>query len=545
MNRMSEKGKTLRTVDAARTPSCPPLLIAVITLGFGLFRGVNANSYLSAFSSVETAFLFVPDIFFNIVVGVAVIVTSGSVVALAAKGRLRPLSMPYLAPAAMLALCNIAVMLGAFNALPADLALLVPGLVSGAAGVMLSLSWLEVLAFQRPSAIVVQIALSMLINVVISSTLSNQPAQVRALMTCLLLVAMVLCMRHVRLRLPQVLGSGAVFPVERPPRRQYRSALLELGDSLAAFFVLEAVIGVLNSFMLAGRFTFAGSGSVSSLAMVVAVVTFSAVVFVAQRIPRASTAFRVIAPAIAALLVFMPFLGEMYNLFFSTVLLGGYYFVALLITYLVAEVAHERRVSPYVLMGVASGIARVCLVAALAVGYSLGSVQGGLFGESEHTMRFLVIVVAVIYVLSMALVFISRDRWRRKGVAGDEVALASDAAPASAGYAAQVSAGGDARGDGAEAAGVVLVETVDPVEERCASVAARGGLTEREAEILGYLARGRTNAHIAGVLYVSENTVRSHVRNIYSKLGVHTRQQLIDLVEAEADADASVAVDSG
>ena len=58
-----------------------------------------------------------------------------------------------------------------------------------------------------------------------------------------------------------------------------------------------------------------------------------------------------------------------------------------------------------------------------------------------------------------------------------------------------------------------------------------------KTEIMRYLARGRTKAHIAGVLYVSENTVRSHVRNIYAKLEVHTRQQLIDLVEEERGAD--------
>lgn len=58
-----------------------------------------------------------------------------------------------------------------------------------------------------------------------------------------------------------------------------------------------------------------------------------------------------------------------------------------------------------------------------------------------------------------------------------------------------------------------------------------GGLTEREAEILVYLARGRTKAYIADALFVTENTVRSHVRNIYSKLDVHTRQELLDLLE--------------
>ena len=49
------------------------------------------------------------------------------------------------------------------------------------------------------------------------------------------------------------------------------------------------------------------------------------------------------------------------------------------------------------------------------------------------------------------------------------------------------------------------------------------GLTEREAEVLRLLARGLTNAQIAGELIVSLLTVKAHVRSIYSKLGVTSR----------------------
>jgi DNA-binding CsgD family transcriptional regulator len=49
------------------------------------------------------------------------------------------------------------------------------------------------------------------------------------------------------------------------------------------------------------------------------------------------------------------------------------------------------------------------------------------------------------------------------------------------------------------------------------------GLTEREAEILGWVARGKTNHEIAALLVVSPHTVRKHLENVYAKLGVHTR----------------------
>ena len=57
------------------------------------------------------------------------------------------------------------------------------------------------------------------------------------------------------------------------------------------------------------------------------------------------------------------------------------------------------------------------------------------------------------------------------------------------------------------------------------------GLTRREAEVLEYLARGRTLAYISDELVVSPHTVRSHVRHIYEKTHVHSRQGLLDLFE--------------
>jgi DNA-binding NarL/FixJ family response regulator len=54
-------------------------------------------------------------------------------------------------------------------------------------------------------------------------------------------------------------------------------------------------------------------------------------------------------------------------------------------------------------------------------------------------------------------------------------------------------------------------------------------LTPREADVLEHLQLGRSNAEIAMTLHVGIETVRTHARNIYRKLGVHTRRDLATL----------------
>lgn len=91
-------------------------------------------------------------------------------------------------------------------------------------------------------------------------------------------------------------------------------------------------------------------------------------------------------------------------------------------------------------------------------------------------------------------------------------------------------------GDQATAAGELAVAR-DAFERLGAVVDARaaaamadaprlpGGLTEREAEVLGLVARGATNREVAAALVLSEKTIARHLSNIFTKLGVATRTE--------------------
>lgn len=55
----------------------------------------------------------------------------------------------------------------------------------------------------------------------------------------------------------------------------------------------------------------------------------------------------------------------------------------------------------------------------------------------------------------------------------------------------------------------------------------RPTLTGREIEVLRHVARGMTSKEIGEVLFISENTVKNHVRNVLDKLGLHSRNEAV------------------
>ena len=78
----------------------------------------------------------------------------------------------------------------------------------------------------------------------------------------------------------------------------------------------------------------------------------------------------------------------------------------------------------------------------------------------------------------------------------------------------------------------------DRLSKKCLLLGQRYQLSERETQVAEMMARGKTVQRTADELGISQNTVRAHSKHIYAKLGIHKKQDLLDIIDL-FDADVA------
>lgn len=226
---------------------------------------------------------------------------------------------------------------------------------------------------------------------------------------------------------------------------------------------------------------------------VVAVAAFL-VVIVAPK--RASWMYRVGLLAMVAGFSLMPFLYDGRSFEVSgAIIIGGYTVFDVLSWVIFSQVAHTRSREPVKIIAVMRLAVSVCYAAGAAIAIALSSTMA----TNAHVFEE-AIFVGYLMTVAIVLLLSSKEVWE---LFASEVIVRPPAEPT----------GTEERSD-------------DILRKRCEE----WGFTQREQEIIGLLVVGRTQPWIAESLGISENTVNTHVRRIYQKMGVHSRQELIDLV---------------
>ena len=238
--------------------------------------------------------------------------------------------------------------------------------------------------------------------------------------------------------------------------------------------------------------------------------------------------FRALAPAALTSLALMPFLPATYTQWLSAVFYSIYGIALLLMMIQTGQISRDLGVHPFFAYGLMGGIVYLM--------HDLGFVVGSaveLWGI-YHPARIL-LALMMVYVLAMVyfLCNASLKATIAKAFSDDSIELLALALT------------GRQRPDKAAIRSVSQEPSppkpkpdtrehifTDRLSKQMDAVRRAYGLSARETEVAEAVARGKTVKRIAEELFVSENTVRTHTRRIYAKLGIHKKSELIDLAQS-------------
>lgn len=279
------------------------------------------------------------------------------------------------------------------------------------------------------------------------------------------------------------------------------------GQARAALWRIVLAIGVYGAtlgFYLHSTALFGQGGSSPSAGTLVALFV-PLVTIVLLRRHDLSLIFRITLPLTAAGFLLLPLLGAGAGWIGAAVVGAGGTFFDIITWIALSEIAHRSRLSPIKVFGLGR--------AANAGGIGLGWLGSYLLLGTTATgpSPVLVFCVGMVFILILTTTLILRE----EDFPAEEVVPGATQAAEAGALASETRSG--------------------PGHWRrcCTKIAREHDLSPREEEVMVLLAKGRSMKHIEDTLVISFHTAKSHANHVYRKLGVHSREELIDLVEAE------------
>ena len=472
--------------------------IALGALGFGLCKTAISVAYITAMGSVSSTVGFVSELDFMFAMNAASFTTALVIIALVRAGRLCPGALSQVPAVIALLVGFFLSATGVMTGLPFAVAAVFYGVLCGFALTVLNAAWLEVFVAEPEAAYgVYQIVGGLVVQCVLVSVLPLL-GSLAASMLSIVAVAASACLLVRCKRALAFAEHAALLPSNRGDR-------LTLLQACLCLFVLVGVVGILHTTVLGSR-SESIVGDVNMWMPLVAATAITALVAgLTMRPPDPTAVYKGCLPAMLAILSLLPFFGEALGGLAGLVMITCYDVCGMVFLLFIVDRARTLRMSSYVLSSLYLGGSGLFLVIGLSIGSALGALSAD-YGLSLLTL----LAFAAIYPLAIVLVVALRR------------AHPQDTSPAAA----------EEGREGATSADVV--PTVDDaLGAGVDAVAAQFELTPREREILGYLARGRSAKFIAETLVISENTAWAHIKRVYAKTGVHSKQELMSVVEQQ------------
>ncbi|MBE6473664.1 MAG: hypothetical protein E7Z99_08920 [Coriobacteriaceae bacterium] len=382
----------------------------------------------------------------------------------------------------------------------------------GVASAGFMLAWQSFFANEGAERAMVFVPLSAVLSVVFSVVLSALPAVVVAVCLVLLLPAaasasLMLCLREMQPYQAQpftaasarALVSDTVLPVV---------CVCVVGFVWKVVARLNGAISSMEAFAVA-------------VGMVVAALLVAAMGLFQRRDFDIMRIYQFIFPIVTGALLLPVFLGGEWMPFLSSCLMCGFEVLNLILIITCAAYAHKHSLKASQVYVPCVGLSLVAMFAGDLAGFVAGT----------HALLDMTIMAGALFAcayllaLVMSIVSFAQGKRARADASADAGVIIRNAEAVDTAQTGVVSP--------SEA-----TEPERPIDKReqlegaIAELGPAEPVSKRELDVLEMYLQGYNVPTTAQKLFISENTVRSHTKNLYRKFGVHSRQELIELFSA-------------
>lgn len=231
--------------------------------------------------------------------------------------------------------------------------------------------------------------------------------------------------------------------------------------------------------------------------------------------------YRVLFPVAATFLVVLPFAGAAFAPFGSAAAYACFMLACVLMMMHCGQISRDSGINPVIIFAFYGAVTYGGQLCGYLVGYASGSAMA--LGVEQLSFVGLVALYALLVVALVGRRVDQLHTNRLEFLTLSRAGAQPPAAPAE--VTAEIAAH--------KATGAAPAEPpiIDRLSKRCLQLSELYGLSSRETEVMELIARGFTGPAIAEQLFISENTMRTHNKRIYAKLGIHKKQELLELLD--------------
>lgn len=466
--------------------------IALGALGFCLYRSAATFMYNTAIGSTETSMGFISGLEFVYVANLSAILAALLVVAALKLFNLRLPSFCNISTA-VACLALLASQASALLPLAAFPLFLTASVLCGVSLLLLCSAWINCLITQKSiSTALFQIVFGNILSIAAGAILSNTAPLTASLLAAAFLVSSSAIMKKMGGDIPPANPASCSIPESE--RFTFLSVLL-------GFFVLVAVVGAMHTSVLGSSEASMVSDVPMPITRIISIAIFACLAYLMHTKIHPTLVFRAIFPTLIVIISLLPFFGQEYKSATGLAYITAYQVCGMTFFFFLIREGRRLSLSSYLLGSTyilgSSGF--------LIIGLSVGLAMQQLSSAFDLSIIALLVFVAI-YPLALAFMLLSQRKQAPSKPRNDTAERTRDEAEANA---------------------------LPDIDKAVDAITQRYGLTNREGAVLEYLARGRSIKYIAETLVISENTASTHSKRIYAKTNVHSKQELISLVENE------------